>query len=101
MDSIVQGLDDVYGVITLIVARGAYWLSVVSLWASALAAVTLVAAELLGSSAGLGFTIFKARQFFLLDLMLSAVILISLLGVTMDVAMRMAEKRLIPWQGKG
>ena len=62
---------------------------------------TLVAAELLGSSAGLGFTIFKARQFFLLDLMLSAVILISILGVTMDVAMRMAEKRLIPWRGKG
>ena len=62
---------------------------------------TLVAAELLGSSAGLGFTIFKARQFFLLDLMLSAVILISILGVTMDIAMRMAEKRLIPWRGKG
>ncbi len=62
---------------------------------------TLVAAELLGASSGLGFTIFKARQFFLLDLMLSAVILISILGVTMDVAMRMVEKRLIPWRGKG
>ena len=62
---------------------------------------TLVAAELLGASSGLGFTIFKARNFFLLDLMLSAVILISILGVTMDVAMRMAEKRLIPWRGKG
>lgn len=62
---------------------------------------TLVAAELLGSSAGLGFTIFKARQFFLLDLMLSAVILISILGVLMDVVMRLAEKRLIPWRGKG
>ena len=62
---------------------------------------TLVAAELLGASSGLGFTIFKARQFFLLDLMLSAVILISILGVNMDVAMRMAEKRLIPWRGKG
>ena len=62
---------------------------------------TLVAAELLGASAGLGFTIFKARQFFLLDLMLAAVALISILGVTMDVVMRMAEKRLIPWRGKG
>lgn len=62
---------------------------------------TLVAAELLGASAGLGFTIFKSRNFFLLDLMLSAVILISILGVTMDIAMRMAEKRLIPWRGKG
>lgn len=62
---------------------------------------TLVAAELLGSSSGLGFTIFKARQFFLLDTMLSAVILISILGVGMDAAMRMSEKRLIPWRGKG
>lgn len=62
---------------------------------------TLVAAELLGASAGLGFTIFKARQFFLLDLMLSAVILISILGVTMDLLMRTSEKRLIPWRGRG
>ena len=62
---------------------------------------TLVAAELLGSSSGLGFTIFKARQFFLLDTMLSAVILISILGVGMDGAMRVAERRLIPWRGKG
>lgn len=62
---------------------------------------TLVAAELLGSSSGLGFTIFKARQFFLLDLMLSAVIIISILGVIMDLLMRMAERQLIPWRGKG
>jgi taurine transport system permease protein len=62
---------------------------------------TLVAAELLGASAGLGFTIFKARQFYLLDLMLSAVILISILGVGMEMVMRMTENRLIPWRGKG
>jgi len=62
---------------------------------------TLVAAELLGASSGLGFTIFKARQFFLLDLMLASVILISILGVSMDIIMRMAEKRLIPWRGRG
>lgn len=37
----------------------------------------------------------------LLDLMLSTVVLISILGVTVDVAMCMAEKRLIPWRGKG
>ena len=71
------------------------------MWRSACGWGTLVAAELLGSSSGLGFTIFKARQFFLLDTMLSAVILISILGVSMDVAMRVAEKRLIPWRAKG
>ena len=62
---------------------------------------TLVAAELLGASSGLGFTIFVARQFFQLDLMVTAVAVISVLGVSMDVLMRMAEKRLIPWRGKG
>ena len=35
MDSIVQGLAEVYDFITLIVARGAYWLSVVLLYVAA------------------------------------------------------------------
>lgn len=61
---------------------------------------TLVAAELLGASTGLGFTIFKARQFFRLDLMLAAVIMISIMGVSMDMLMRLLERRLIPWRGK-
>ena len=42
MDSIVQGLADVYDVITLIVARGAFWLSVVLLWLAALAAAAML-----------------------------------------------------------
>jgi len=34
-------------------------------------------------------------------LTLASVILISILGVSMDIVMRMAEKRLIPWRGRG
>ena len=42
MDSIVQGLADVYDVITLIVARGAYWVSVALLVVAALGALAMV-----------------------------------------------------------
>ncbi len=42
MDSIVRGLADVYDFVTLVVARGAYWLSVVLLIAAAVAAAAMV-----------------------------------------------------------
>ena len=41
MDSIVQALADVYDFITLVVARGAYWLSVVLLAVAAVAALAM------------------------------------------------------------
>ena len=42
MDAIVQGLADIYDVITYIIARGAYWISVVLLIVSVVAAVAMV-----------------------------------------------------------
>ena len=42
MDSIVQGLADVYDFITWGIARGAYWLSVVLLWVAAVGAAAMV-----------------------------------------------------------
>lgn len=42
MDSIVQGLADVYDAITLVVARGAYWLSVVLLILAVVAALGML-----------------------------------------------------------
>ncbi|MCY3645310.1 MAG: ABC transporter ATP-binding protein [Acidimicrobiaceae bacterium] len=42
MDSIVQGLADVYDRFTWVVARGAGWLSVVLLWVAAAAALAMV-----------------------------------------------------------
>ena len=42
MDSIVQGLADIYSGITYVVARGAYWVSIVLLVVSAAAAVLMV-----------------------------------------------------------
>ena len=42
MGSIVQFLADVYDVISLVVARGAFWLSVVLLWVSAAASLAML-----------------------------------------------------------
>lgn len=62
---------------------------------------TLVAAELVGTEVGLGSVIFIARSFFRTDIMIIAVIIISVIGVLMDVGMRALEARLIPWRGQG
>jgi len=62
---------------------------------------TLVAAELVGTDTGLGSMIFQARAFFRLDVMIVGVIVIAVIGVLMDILMRLLEARLIPWRGRG
>ncbi len=62
---------------------------------------TLVAAELTGTTTGLGATIFAASKFFRMDIVVVAIIIIGVIGVAMDLVMRFLEARLIPWRGKG
>jgi len=62
---------------------------------------TLVAAELLGAQEGLGQMIWVAQKFFLMDIVIIGIVLIGIIGVAMDIFMRMLENRLIPWRGKG
>lgn len=62
---------------------------------------TLVAAELVGAQEGLGAMIFAARPFFRLDVVVVGIIVIAVLGVLLDVFLRFAESKLIPWRGKG
>jgi taurine transport system permease protein len=62
---------------------------------------TLVAAELVGARDGLGQMIFAARPFFRLDVIVAGIIVIAVLGVLMDILLRVLESVLIPWRGKG
>ncbi len=62
---------------------------------------TLVAAELVGTDSGLGSMIFLARNFLRLDVVVVGIIVIAVIGVLMDLVMRFAESKLIPWRGKG
>ena len=62
---------------------------------------TLVAAEILGASKGLGAMIWAAQKFIQIDIVIVGIGIIAIIGVALDLGMRSLEARLIPWRGKG
>lgn len=62
---------------------------------------TLVAAELVAADVGIGFMIVVGGKFLETGLVLVGVIIIGVIGATIDVGMRKLEARMIPWKGKG
>lgn len=62
---------------------------------------TVVAAELVAAERGAGFTIMVASRFMQTDVVIMGIILIGVIGYSIDVAMRMAERWLVPWKGRG
>ncbi|MEW7008002.1 ABC transporter permease [Lentilitoribacter sp. EG35] len=62
---------------------------------------TVVAAELVAAEKGAGKMIIAASKFQLTDIVIVGIILIGVIGYGIDVLMRMAEDRLVPWKGKG
>lgn len=60
--------------------------------------LSLVTVELLASSEGLGFMIVWGRQLFQLDLVLSAILVVGLVGLFFDKALALLESRLLRWQ---
>ncbi|MCY4541286.1 MAG: ABC transporter permease subunit [Rhodobacteraceae bacterium] len=62
---------------------------------------TVVAAELVAAEVGAGMMIMVASKFQLTDIVIMGIILIGVIGYGIDILMRMAEKRLVPWKGRG
>lgn len=62
---------------------------------------TVVAAELVAAEEGIGKMITTASKFQSTDIILLGVIIIGIVGFGIDMLMRMAERRLVPWKGKG
>ena len=62
---------------------------------------TVVAAELVAADKGAGMMIVNASKFQLTDIVILGIILIGIIGYGIDILMRMAEKWLVPWKGKG
>ena len=62
---------------------------------------TLVAAELVGADEGLGAMIWTARTFFRNGIVVFGIIIIGFIGVILDLIMRKAEEKFIPWRGRG
>lgn len=61
---------------------------------------TLVAAELVGANAGIGFLINFAGKLLETGLVFVGIILIGVIGAAIDVSMRKLEAKLIPWKGR-
>ncbi|WP_182086848.1 ABC transporter permease subunit [Aureimonas sp. ME7] len=61
---------------------------------------TLVAAELIASTRGIGFMIMSAAQFLATDVVFVGIGIIAALAFGFTLLMRLAERRLVPWRGK-
>ena len=65
---------------------------------AALAFLSLVAAELTGASAGIGFRLQEARQFIRTDRMFVGLIELGILGATLDLFFVMMSRKLVHWE---
>ncbi len=59
--------------------------------------MALVAAELVGANSGLGFLINDARSMLRTDVIVVGMLTIGLIGLLIDIAIRMISRRLLPW----
>ena len=62
---------------------------------------TVVAAELVAAEKGVGMMIMVASRFQLTDIVLMGIIIIGVIGYSVDILMRKLEQVLVPWKGKG
>ena len=65
---------------------------------AALAFLSLVAAELTGASAGIGYRIDEARQYFLVDRMFVGLVELGILGALLDTFFVIIGKKLLHWE---
>ncbi|MEM1385365.1 MAG: ABC transporter permease subunit [Pseudomonadota bacterium] len=62
---------------------------------------TVVAAELVAAEAGSGMMIMVASRFQLTDIVIMGIIVIGIIGYSIDIIMRRLENWLVPWKGRG
>jgi taurine transport system permease protein len=62
---------------------------------------TVVAAELVAAEKGAGMMIIAASKFQSTDIVVMGIILIGVIGYSIDIVMRVAERMLVPWKGRG
>ena len=61
---------------------------------------TLVAAEMVASTSGLGFMVLNAAEFLASDVVIMGIIVIGFFALCFDLLMRYVERVLVPWKGK-
>ncbi|WP_206957842.1 taurine ABC transporter permease TauC [Trinickia acidisoli] len=62
---------------------------------------TLVAAELVAATRGLGFMVQSASQYLATDVVLVGILVIAAIAVALELGLRALQRRLVPWSGKG
>ena len=67
-------------------------------YAAGAALLGLVAAEQINANAGIGYILNTANQFQRTDIILAGILIYALLGVIVDIAMRLAESSLLKWR---
>ena len=60
---------------------------------------TLVAAELIAASRGLGFMIQSAAQFLVTDVVIMGILVIAAIAFALEFLIRQLERALVPWAG--
>ena len=66
--------------------------------ASAYSVMVLVAAEMIGASSGLGFLVTNSQETFNIPQMYGAIVLLSILGILLNLLLSGIENRLIHWR---
>lgn len=66
--------------------------------AMALSWMSIIAAEMIGTSSGIGFSIMYDRQFVLVNKVILGMVLIGITGALLDWLLLTIEKRLTPWR---
>ncbi len=61
---------------------------------------TLVAAEMVAATAGIGWMVLNAARYLRTDIVIMGVIVMGVIGYGFDLIMRLMERKLIPWRGK-
>ena len=59
---------------------------------------TLVAAELIAATEGLGFMIQSASQFLITDLVMAGILVIALVAYALEICLRYLQRKLAPWR---
>lgn len=61
---------------------------------------TLVAAEMVAATEGLGYMVLSASQFLQTSTVIMGIVVIAAIAYLFDTTMRLTEKKLVPWKGR-
>ncbi|MGH6611945.1 MAG: ABC transporter permease subunit, partial [Burkholderiaceae bacterium] len=61
---------------------------------------TLVAAEMVAATAGLGQMVLNASNFLRTDVVIMGIVVIGVVAYTFDLLMRYIERAVVPWKGR-